>query len=275
MTIMRPPWYACRVPRSLKSSPKRRQKAQDGNALGALLREERLLAFSLATTAFFALSGERIYDRLDQPLWLAIVFIWLFGAVMASALAVVRHADHIAEILGEPYGTLVLTLSVTAIEVMSITAVMLHGENNPTLVRDTLFAIVMIIMGGMVGLSLLAGGWRHSEQHYNLQSANTYLSVIIPLALLTLSLPNFTVTTPGPTLSIAQQAFLVVISVGLYCFRHRPAGIAAISWTRKRPKSRRRVRKAGAGLPGMVRCSSPTSCRWCYWPSSWRIRSTI
>jgi len=75
----------------------------------------------------------------------------------------------------------------------------------------------MIIMGGMVGVALLAGGWRHREQHYNLQSANTYLSVIIPLALLTLSLPNFTVTTPGPTLSIAQQAFLVFVSIGLYC----------------------------------------------------------
>ena len=154
---------------------------------------------------------------MDNPFWLAVIFIWLFGSVMGSALNVVRHADHVAEVLGEPYGTLVLTLSVTAIEAMSITAVMLHGDNNPTLVRDTLFAIVMIILGGMVGVSLLAGGWRHSEQHYNLQSANTYLSVIIPLALLTLSLPNFTITTPGPTLSIAQQAFLVVISIGLYC----------------------------------------------------------
>jgi Ca2+:H+ antiporter len=94
--------------------------------------------------------------------------------------------------------------------------VMLHGENNPTLVRDTLFAIVMIILGGMVGVSLLLGGWRHREQHYNLQGANAYLGVIIPLAVLTLSLPNFTVTTPGPTLSFPQQIFLVVMSAGLY-----------------------------------------------------------
>ena len=136
---------------------------------------------------------------------------------MGSALSVARHADAVAEALGEPYGTLVLTLSVTAIEVMSITAVMLHGENNPTLVRDTLFAIVMIILGAMVGASLLLGGIRHREQHYNLQGANLYLSVIIPLAVLTLSLPNVTVTTPGPTLSFAQQVFLVVMSVGLYC----------------------------------------------------------
>jgi Ca2+:H+ antiporter len=122
----------------------------------------------------------------------------------------------VSQVVGEPYGTLVLTLSVTAIEVLSISAVMLHGENNPTLVRDTLFAIIMILLGGMVGVSLLAGGWRHREQHYNLQGANAYLSVIIPLALLTLSLPNFTVTTPGPTLSTPQQFFLVVMSLGLY-----------------------------------------------------------
>jgi len=192
-------------------------KAKLDGAPGSIWRAEWFLGFSLATAAVFAFSGESIYARLDNPLWLAFVFAWLFGTVMASALNVVRHADHVAEILGEPYGTLVLTLSVTAIEVMSITAVMLHGDNNPTLVRDTLFAIVMIILGGMVGVALLAGGWRYREQHYNLQSANTYLSVIIPLALLTLSLPNFTVTTPGPTLSTAQQAFLVVVSIGLYC----------------------------------------------------------
>jgi Ca2+:H+ antiporter len=192
-------------------------KAKLDGAPGSIWRAEWFLGFSLATAAVFAFYGERIYAHLDNPLWLAFVFAWLFGTVMASALNVVRHADHVAEILGEPYGTLVLTLSVTAIEVMSITAVMLHGDNNPTLVRDTLFAIVMIILGGMVGLALLAGGWRYREQHYNLQSANTYLSVIIPLALLTLSLPNFTVTTPGPTLSTAQQGFLVVVSIGLYC----------------------------------------------------------
>ena len=192
-------------------------KAKLDGAPGSIWRAEWFLGFSLATAAVFAFSGENIYARLDNPLWLAFVFAWLFGTVMASALNVVRHADHVAEILGEPYGTLVLTLSVTAIEVMSITAVMLHGDNNPTLVRDTLFAIVMIILGGMVGVALLAGGWRYREQHYNLQSANTYLSVIIPLALLTLSLPNFTVTTPGPTLSTAQQGFLVVVSIGLYC----------------------------------------------------------
>ena len=179
-------------------------------------REEWLLVLSLASAGLFALAGDRLFERLGEPLWFALIFGWLFGVVLASALAVVRHAERIAEALGEPYGTLVLTLSVTAIEVFSVSAVMLHGENNPTLVRDTLFAIVMIILGGMVGVSLLAGGLRHREQHYNLQGANAYLGVIIPLALLTLSLPNFTVTTAGPTLSSPQQVFLAAVAIGLF-----------------------------------------------------------
>jgi len=192
-------------------------KAKSAGTLQKLVADEWFLGVSLATTLAFAAAGGRVESLLSDPLWLSLIFVWLFGTVMGSALAVARHADALAENLGEPYGTIVLTLSVTVIEVMSITAVMLHGENNPTLVRDTLFAIVMIILGGMVGTALLLGGVRHREQHYNLQGANTYLSVIIPLALLTLSLPNFTVTTPGPTLSSSQQVSLVVMSVGLYC----------------------------------------------------------
>lgn len=195
---------------------KPKTKAKRAAKPRSIFRDEWFLGVSLATVAIFYFLGGKLDDKLADPLWLAFVFIWLFGVVMGSALNVVRHADHVSQVVGEPYGTLVLTLSVTAIEVLSISAVMLHGENNPTLVRDTLFAIIMIILGGMVGVSLLAGGFRHREQHYNLQGANAYLSVIIPLALLTLSLPNFTVTTPGPTLSIAQQSFLVVMSLGLY-----------------------------------------------------------
>jgi Ca2+:H+ antiporter len=180
------------------------------------LGKEWLLAVSLATCAFFAIWGTAVDALLARPAFLALVFAWLFGVVMVSALAVVRHADHVAEVLGEPYGTLVLTLAVTSIEVLSISAVMLHGDNNPTLVRDTLFSVVMILLGGVVGMALLLGGFRHREQHYNLQGANAYLGVIIPLAVLTLTLANFTTTTPGPTLSLPQQMFLLVVSCGLY-----------------------------------------------------------
>jgi Ca2+:H+ antiporter len=183
----------------------------------ATLRQEWFLGLSLLTCVIFLVWGDALTGGgLSNPLQLLLVFAWLFAVVLGSALAVVRHADHLAVRLGEPYGTLILTLAVTAIEVMSITAVMLHGANNPTLVRDTLFSVVMIILNGMVGLSLLAGAWRHREQHYNLQGANAYLGLIIPLSVLSLVLPNFTRTTPGPTLSTVQSSFLVIMSVGLY-----------------------------------------------------------
>jgi Ca2+:H+ antiporter len=180
------------------------------------LQREWFLPASLATAVTFLSAGHSVLPENAATLVHGVVFGWLFGVILITALSVVRHADQVAEVLGEPFGTLILTLAVTAVEVISITAVMLHGDNNPTLVRDTLFAIVMIILGGMVGGALLLGGARHREQHYNLQGANAYLGVVIPLTVLTLTLPDFTTTTPGPTLSLAQQAFLFVMSIGLY-----------------------------------------------------------
>ena len=164
------------------------------------MRDEWFLGFSGVTCLVFLLYGETLFARLAEPAWLALIFLWLFTAVLGSALSVVRHAEQLAMRLGEPYGTLLLTLSVTFVEVTSIGAIMLHGANNPTLARDTMFAVAMIILNGMVGLSLLVGGWRHREQQYNLQGANAYLGVIIPLAVLSLVMPDFTQTTPGPTL---------------------------------------------------------------------------
>ncbi|HEY1260640.1 MAG TPA: calcium:proton antiporter, partial [Stellaceae bacterium] len=181
-----------------------------------LVRDEWFLGFSVVTCVIFLLYGENLFARLPEPSWLALVFIWLFTAVLGSALSAVRHAEQLATRLGEPYGTLILTLSVTFVEVTSIAAIMLHGDNNPTLARDTMFAVAMIILNGMIGLSLLVGGWRHGEQRYNLQGANAYLGVIIPLAVLSLVLPNFTKTTPGPIFSHAQDIFLVAVGLGLY-----------------------------------------------------------
>ncbi|MEI9962674.1 MAG: calcium:proton antiporter [Limisphaerales bacterium] len=184
--------------------------------LSTLIREEWFLGVSAASCVILICFGNSIMELLSNPLWLALVFTWLFAVVLGSVFCVVRHADHLAVRLGEPYGTLILTLAVTAIEVISISAIMLHGANNPTLVRDTLFAVVMIILNGMVGLSLLIGGWRHREQQYNLQGANAYLSVIIPLAALSLMLPNFTVSAAKGTLSTLQETFLALVAVGLY-----------------------------------------------------------
>jgi Ca2+:H+ antiporter len=180
------------------------------------ITKEWPLILSVITGVAFAVGGESFVSLAMSGSLLAFTSIWIFGLILVASIRVVHHAEHLAARLGEPYGTLILTLSVTAIEIASISAVMLHGENNPTLVRDTLFAVIMIILNGMVGISILVGGWIHREQHYNLQGANAYLSVIVPLSVLSLILPDFTRTTPGPTLSVYQQSFLVVVSVGLY-----------------------------------------------------------
>ena len=127
-------------------------------------RAEWFVAVSLTTCLAFVFAGQTLWSKLANPWVLVFGFFWLFGVILGSAMSVVRHAEHLAALLGEPYGTLVLTLSVTFIEVTSISAVMLHGQNNPSLVRDTLIAVIMIILNGMVGISLLAGAWKHREQ---------------------------------------------------------------------------------------------------------------
>lgn len=190
--------------------------ARSHSTIYNLARREWFLGVSAATCLVFLLVGKGLAARLESPVHLPLVLTVLFVVVLGSALNVVRHAEHLAKQLGEPYGTLILTLAVTVIEVTSISGVMLHGDHNPTMPRDTLLAVVMIILNGMVGMSLLIGGWRYREQQHNLQGANIYLGAVIPLVVLSLVLPNFTQTTKGPTLSFAQQVFLIVVSVGLY-----------------------------------------------------------
>lgn len=181
-----------------------------------LVRAEWFLAVSIATSLAFLLFGDTLKADSADATVQAVVFIWLFLAILWSAMCVVRHAEHLAERLGEPLGTLILTLAVTAIEAASISAVMVHSRDQPTVMRDTIFAVIMIILNGMVGTSLLVGAWRHREQSYNLQGANIYLSVVVPLAVMCLIMPNYTHTTPGPTLSFYQQEFLGVMCIGLY-----------------------------------------------------------
>ena len=187
-----------------------------GLSVSGLARREWPLLVSIATTAAFLAFGQRWLADLSNPIWFAVVLVWLFGVVLFSAFAVVRHAEVLAVKLGEPLGTLVLTLSVTGIEVMMIAAVMYTAEGGSSLARDAMFAVVMLVLNGMVGLSLLLGGLRYHEQTYNLQGANAFLAVIVPLAVLGLILPNFTTSSPGPTLSPFQAVFLIVMSIGLY-----------------------------------------------------------
>ena len=177
---------------------------------------EWALAVNLVTTGLFLAFGAGWLADLSGAAWFAFVSLWLLAVMFQSAFAVVRHAEALAVKLGEPYGTLILTLAVTGIEVIMIAAVMYTGKGNSALARDAMMAVVMIALNGMVGLCLVLGGLRYREQAYNLQGANSFLALILPLAVLGLVQPNFTVTTPGPVYSPIQAGFLIIMSVVLY-----------------------------------------------------------
>ncbi len=180
------------------------------------------------TVAIFLLLGNTWEAILPNHILSGAVFAWLFAMIVLGSVAVVRHADRLAVLLGEPFGTMILTLSVASIEILTIAIVMTTGVPNPTLARDTMFSVVMVVLNGLVGLALLLGGLRHHEQEYNLQGAVSYLSVIVSLAIFGLIMPNFTETAPGPTFSRGQESFLIAMCLGLY------AVFLAIQTTRHR-----------------------------------------
>jgi Ca2+:H+ antiporter len=181
-----------------------------------LMRSELALGFSILTAIIFQLAaGSKLLD-LSNPLFTQLAFASLFGVMLWSSFAVVRHADCLAVKLGEPYGTLILTVSVISIEVVMVSAVMLTGAQNPTLGRDMMFSVLMIVLNGMVGVSLLLGGYRHLQQPFNLQGANTFIAVLLPLAVLSLILPNYTLSTEDGSFSLPQAIFLILMSLGLY-----------------------------------------------------------
>src|ERR1700758_5567477 len=145
-------------------------------------------------------------------LFAAVLLVILFGTVFAA----VHHAEVIAERIGEPFGTLLLTLSVTIIEVALIATLMLGEKEVPTLARDTVFAVVIIVCNGLVGICIFIGGLRYREQDFQVSGANLYLSVLFVMATISLVLPNYTLTTPGPVYSEAQLEFVSVVTMLLY-----------------------------------------------------------
>jgi Ca2+:H+ antiporter len=142
----------------------------------------------------------------------AVLLAILFGTVFAA----VHHAEVIAERIGEPYGTLLLTLAVTIIEVALIATIMLGDKPVPTLARDTVFAVVMIVCNGLVGICIFVGGLRYREQDVQVSGANLYLSVLFVMATITLIMPNYTLTAPGPVYSATQLGFVSVVTLLLY-----------------------------------------------------------
>jgi Ca2+:H+ antiporter len=138
-------------------------------------------------------------------------------ALIAAVLAAVHHAEVVAHRIGEPFGTLVLAVAVTVIEVALIVSVMLTGgADKAALPRDTIFSAIMIICNGVVGVCLLLGGLLHHEQTFRLEGANASFATLIALSTLSLVLPTFTTSSPGPTYTVAQLSFAAIASLILW-----------------------------------------------------------
>jgi Ca2+:H+ antiporter len=149
--------------------------------------------------------------------WSGAYLIALTAGLVACVLSAVHHAEVVAHRVGEPFGTLVLAIAVTVIEVALIVSLMLAGgPATEALARDTVFAAVMIILNGMVGICLLVGGTRHGEQSFGLLGVSASLATLAAIVTLTLVLPNYTTTTPGPSFSPGQLGFIAVTAIILY-----------------------------------------------------------
>src|ERR1700739_2495450 len=160
----------------------------------------------------------------------------LAALLIGRGVAAVHHAELVALRLGEPYGTLVLTLSVTIIELAMIVSLMLSGEPNPFLVRDTVQAVVILVVHGIAGACIVVGALRHREQEFQTSGASAFLAVLMPMVALVLILPNHTLTTSGPYYSYRQLAFVAVACSALYLVflfvqtvRHREYFLPAVA----------------------------------------------
>lgn len=175
----------------------------------------RLIVVWLMVIAFMMFGSTFLDDKMS-PATAVISFVILLATIITACFGVLKEADQLADKLGEPYGTLILTLSVLFIEVVLIAAVMLGPGENPTIGKDSIFSVMMIIMNLVIGLSILLGGLTYGEQEYNSQGTMSYLAMIIVLGGIGLMLPNFIQGAGGGKFSDTQAIVLSVIIFTLY-----------------------------------------------------------
>jgi len=177
-------------------------------------REAALLL--LASVAAASLAGLSSLLDTAGSLGVALHFSLLLGAIVWGAFRVVHHAEEIAHALGEPLGTLVLTLAVIGIEVALVVAMMLGGDAEPTAARDTMYSVLMLATNLVLGLALVCGAAKHGGSRHNLQGTTAYIGTLIVLGGLGLVWPRIAESAPGGQVSPLQAPFLVVASLGCY-----------------------------------------------------------
>ena len=138
-------------------------------------------------------------------------FLAIFAIIIYASLAVAHHAEMLAEKFGEPYGTLILTMSAVTVEVMIIAIMMLHSQS-PVLARDTIYAAIMLDINGLLGIAAIIGGLKFGEQAYNVDSSNSYMSMLLVAIGLAMVLPHFI----GDTHQVAFSWFIVFVFILLY-----------------------------------------------------------
>ena len=173
------------------------------------------LVVAWLVVAVFHLSGQSWLSPDMTPAIAISCFLVLFATILMAAFGVVKEADELAHQLGEPYGTLILTLSIVAIEVILIAAVMLGPNEAPTIGRDSIFAVMMIILNLVTGICLLAGAMRYGEQEYNAPGAVSFIAMTVVLAGVALLVPN-TLPAGNGTFTALQAIVISLVTVIVY-----------------------------------------------------------
>lgn len=173
------------------------------------------LGIAWATVIAFELGAQHMLHGPTSAALAIALFAILFSVILFAAFCVVGVADKLAHQLGEPYGTLILTISIVVIEVVLIMAMMMGPGETATIGRDSMFAVLMLIMNLVAGVCLLFGGWKFGEQEYNAQGAVSYISMIMVLTGIALVLPNFLGGTPGG-ISITESVAVIAIVSAMY-----------------------------------------------------------
>ena len=174
------------------------------------------LVFAWITVALFLLFGGTWLADPISTVAAAVLFLWLFATMVWSAFGAIKVADTLAEILGEPLGSLVLTLTIICLEGVLIGIAIMTSDSGATIGRDTLFGANMIMINFAGGLALFLGGLRHREQTYNFQGTSAYLAVVITLSVLGFILPNYTEATPQGSVTNVQATGIVVVTLFIY-----------------------------------------------------------
>lgn len=181
------------------------------NRLQQLRDQKTLMLVLVSAIVVFELKHFHLLDS-DRVEIVGLEFFWLTLVIVIAAINITNRAEYLAHKYGEPHGTLILTFAAVLVEMIMLSSIMLHEEHEPTLARDTVYSVIMIVINGLIGVSMFLGGLKHGEQKYNFKSSNTYFSMILAFVGVSLLLPKFIAAASMPV----YELFLILVSIFVY-----------------------------------------------------------